>query len=113
MYLLNLYIVKSIKASVTRTLMDLDLLYMSVDLFSEGVFTEHHRGGSVISFHGNKSLIVCVKHQTFESLRGLQDPFRSSDQEGPDSRKVFCGWLRKLDAIFVHVFKLASGCHGK
>ena len=86
---------------------------MSVDLFSEGMFAEHHRGGSVISFHGNKSLIVSVKHQTFESFRNLQDPLRSSDQEGSVSGEVFCGWLRKLDAIFVHVFKLASGCYGK
>ena len=96
-----------------RLLLCSRLRSMSVDLFSEGVWTEHHRGGSVFSFHGNKSLIVCVKHQKFESFRSLQDPLRSSDQERTVSRKVLCGWVWKLDAIFVHVFKLASGCHGK
>ena len=72
--------------------------------------TQHHRGGSVISFHGNKSRIVFVKHQMFEPFSKLQDPLRSSDQEGPVSGEVLCCRKWALDAIFV---KLASGCYGK
>ena len=83
------------------------------DFIPERMWTWYHSPGCVISFHGNKSLIVSVKHQTFEPFSNLQDPLRSSDQEGPVSGEVFCCWMWKLDAIFVHVFKLASGCHGK
>ena len=70
--------------------------------------TQHHQGGSVISFHGNKSLIVSVKHHKFESFRNFQDPLRSSDQEGPVSREVFCCWKWAMDATSLRQVAMES-----
>ena len=63
-------------------------------------------------FHVNKSLIVCVKHQTLESFRNLQDPLRSSDQEGPVSWEYFvagCGSWTPYLSTFSNLRLVAMG----